>query len=669
MQLVIKKLSGTKKEQFIFQNLLYFASHNFKGIVMKNIFLIVIVLFSFSQAGLRAQNPAKPIEPSFFKLTTSNGLTVAVYDTKKNEVEYVFPHIFENYDSSQFVHPFVGNIKLNTQELPSETKYLKNTHVITAKYDGFTVNYFSSFTQDNKIFYAVLRGEKQKIENLSFSSESGSGKVLTGISLLTTSHEDLRVYLGGNLITGSALRKYDKNMYEKYFLFSLTDSLHTDSEIVSREINRLTRSKESLLDNEVQYMLKFFAKCRIPKKLSSKERNVVEQSISFLKMAQVSDKEIFPGSRGQVLAAIRPGLWHVTWVRDGSFAIEAMTHLGMYAEAKKALEFMLKAKSGYYKHFVYKDGKDYGIGRDYQISVCRYFGIGKEESTYGGGPNVEIDNFGLFLCAFSDYVSLSHDAAFYRKWNDVLSRKVADATVACIDTNSLIKEDSGPWEHYLEMPRQYAFTSGVCAKGLLEFSKLQKKYNLPYLQYQSAAEKLKQGILANMLSEGRYIKGNSNDKLKTDHEYYDSGAYEIFANGLITDKNLFTSHMEEYDKVLRLKQERPAYIRLSSNDPYESQEWVFINLRIALAHLLFGQKEKAAPLISYVTEQAAANYNTIPEMISNKAQLEKVTDNFKSFDVWCNCLRDKGEQFIGTIPMVGYGSGAYILTLLAYYGK
>ncbi len=41
---------------------------------------------------------------------------------------------------------------------------------------------------------------------------------------------------------------------------------------------------------------------------------------------------------------------------------------------------MLKAPSGHYKHYIYKDGKDYGVGTDYQISLTRYFGNGKEES-------------------------------------------------------------------------------------------------------------------------------------------------------------------------------------------------------------------------------------------------------------------------------------------------
>jgi GH15 family glucan-1,4-alpha-glucosidase len=632
-------------------------------------FGVVIVLMLFGQPIVNAQKLDKLLEQSYFKLTTSNGLIAAVYDTKKLAIEYVYPHIFENYDSGLYVRPFVGNIALKSTERPTFTGYRENTHVITVAYDGFTVNYFSSFTNDDKIFYVVIRGEKQKIENMSFNSESGKGTIISNLSMLQNPLEDLNVRIAGNLLKGSVLRRYDKNIYEKYFLYSFTDPLHTDTAIVSKAIAKLVKAKKSLVDEEIGYMRNLFLKCIIPKNISVKERNVIEQSISFLKMSQVSDKEIFPLSHGQILASLRPGLWHVAWVRDGSYAIQAMTRLGMYNEAKKGLEFMLKSPYGNYKHYIYKDGKDYGIGTDYKISVCRYYGNGKEESTFVEGPNIEIDNFGLFLGAFSDYVAYSKDTAFYKKWVNVVLTEVADVTILCIDTNSLIKEDSGPWEHYLLMPRQYTFTSGVCARGLEQFALLQKQFHQPYEKFNAAAETLKQGILTHMLCENRYIKGNVNDKLKTDHEYYDAGVFEIFANNLITDNKLFQSHMDEYDKVLRIKSDRPGYIRLSSADPYESQEWVFINLRIALAHLLFGEKAKAAVLLNHVTEQAAINFNTIPEMYSNKVQRDKMTDEFKSFDVWCNCIRDKDDLYIGAIPMVGYGSAAYILTLFAYYAN
>ena len=126
--------------------------------------------------------------------------------------------------------------------------------------------------------------------------------------------------------------------------------------------------------------------------------------------------------------------------------------------------------------------------------------------------------------------------------------------------------------------------------------------------------------------------------------------------------------MAAYKKHLGIVGDRPGYIRLRSADPYENQEWVFINLRIAYAHLIFGNRPTAYSMINYITEQAALNYNTIPEMISNKVQMDKVKPDFYPNEVWCNCIRQEDNLYIGTIPMVGYGSGAYAISLLSYNG-
>lgn len=617
---------------------------------------------------LNSQQPGNILKQSYFKLTSSNGLIVAIYNAEKDQIDDVYPHIFAMYDSTHYVYPFAGNIKLKSSEKPVETGYLKNTHIISAKYKNFTLSYFTSFTRNDKVFYIVARGKKDQIQQLNFDAETETGKPVSGITLLENHLQDLPIHIHGNAIRGTFIRQHNSELAEKYFLFSFTDSLHHDTAIVTKTIADLVKSNKSLLDEEVNYMKNVVSKCIIPKDLSAKERNIVEQSIAILKMSQVSDAEILPNSHGQVLASLRPGLWHISWVRDGSFAIQAMTRLGMYTEAKKALEFMLKAPSGKYKHYIHTDGKDYGPGVDYQISLTRYFGNGEEECDFNDqGPNLEYDDFGVFMIAFCDYVNRSKDISFYMKWNNVMCTKVADATIHSIDSNDLIKADSGPWEHHLQMPRQYAFTSGVCARGLELFASLQKQNNLPSEKYEQAAAKLKQGILNHLLVDGRYIRGNSTDTQKTDHEYFDSGAYELFANQLLQDKKLFLSHMEEYDKYLRIKGERPGYIRLNSSDPYENQEWVFIDLRIAQAYLLFGQKEEAAKFLNYITNQATLNNNTIPEMFSNKLQMAKVTKNYYSSNVWCNCIRQDDNQYIGTIPMVGYGSGAYVITLYEYY--
>jgi hypothetical protein len=384
-----------------------------------------LFMFILFHPFLKAQEQDPSIKPSYFKLTTSNGLIVAIYNAKENRIDDVYPHIFANYDSGLYVYPFAGNIKLNNTENPVRTSYLENTHVISVRYADFTVNYFASFSNNDRIFYIVIRGQKEKIENLTFMAETGEGRVVGGITLLENHLQDLPAHIAGNAVTGTLMHMYRGNIFEKYFLFSFTDSLQTDTAIVSKAIDRLSRAKNSLLDDEVQKMKKLFSTCIIPESINEKEKNVVEQSISILKMSQVSDSEIFPYSHGQILASLRSGLWHIAWVRDGSYAIQAMTRLGMYSEARKGLEFMLKARSGKYKHYIYTDGKDYGPGVDYQISLTRYFGNGKEESDFNEfGPNIEFDDFGLFLCAFSDYVMLSDDSVFSKSGTMLYAEKL-----------------------------------------------------------------------------------------------------------------------------------------------------------------------------------------------------------------------------------------------------
>lgn len=594
-----------------------------------------------------------------------------MYNSKFNRIDYAYPHIFAHIDSVRYVYPFVGNIALNSEEVPLNTGYLQNTHVIASQYKDFTVYYTASFNNQDKVFYIVVRGDKNKISSLNFTAETTPGSAVSGIDHLENHLQELPCRIAGNAITGTYLRQYKGNIYEKYFLYSFTDELHTDKSIVSKAIQRLKNSATSLIDDEVKFMRDIIGSCKIPASLSAKERGVVEQSVSILKMSQVSDKEVFPYSHGQILASLRPGLWHIAWVRDGSFAIEAMTRLGMYTEARKGLEFMLKAPSNKFKHYIHTNGIDYGPGVDYQISLTRYFGDGTEECNENddvSGPNIEYDDFGVFLVAYMDYIKRSGDWDFYSKWNDVIRTKVADAIIHCISENGLIKADSGPWEHHLADPKQYTFTSGVCTRGLELFAQAQKFRNLPYQKYEVAATKMKQAIFDHMLINNQYFKGNANDNNIDDHEYWDSGVFEIFANGLIKNKSLFTSHINACKDVLAIKGDRPGYIRLRSADPYENQEWVFINLRIAYAHLSFGDKSAAYPLINYITEQAALNYNTIPEMFSNKIQLSKVTPDFYRNEIWCNCIREEGDMFIGTIPMVGYGSGAYVISLLSYHG-
>ena len=129
---------------------------------------------------------------------------------------------------------------------------------------------------------------------------------------------------------------------------------------------------------------------------------------AILKMGQLRE----PGrGRGQILASLVPGAWRIAWVRDMAYAILGLVRAGHLAEAKLALEFMLNAemrrdgdRNFYDVNFIERD-LGVTLSADYAISVTRYFGDGTEESdSNAAGPNIEFDNWGLFLWALGAYV-------------------------------------------------------------------------------------------------------------------------------------------------------------------------------------------------------------------------------------------------------------------------
>ena len=407
--------------------------------------------------------------------------------------------------------------------------------------------------------------------------------------------------------------------------------------------------KGAFLLSELAFMRNLINKAKIPATISVAERNVMEQAVSVLKMSQVSDKDELPLSHGQVLASLRPGVWAISWVRDGTFAISAMAKLGMYDEAKKGLEFMLKAKGNRFKNYIFRDGKNYGPEIDYQISLTRYFGDGTEECDFNeNGPNIEYDDWGLFLIAFADYINESQDWEFFRKWQPLVTQKVGDPLLFIIQENNLLKRDSGPWEHHLP-GRQFAFTNGVASVGFSKLAELLQHENFDFQKYKDASQRIYDGVIKNMWMENKYMKGNANDFLPEDHYYFDGATFELFASQFIKDKSMFVSHMNEYNKHLKVNEKYGkdrGYIRFNSEDSYENQEWPFANLRVAVAQNHFGLKQDAKKNIDRITSFAEKNYNLIPEIITNDE-----------------------EAYSGAIPMVGYGSGAYVLAILEYYNK
>jgi hypothetical protein len=95
-----------------------------------------------------------------------------------------------------------------------------------------------------------------------------------------------------------------------------------------------------------------------------------------------------------------------------------------------------------------------------------------------------------------------------------------------------------------------------------------------------------------------------------------------------------------------------GYFRNDDGDWYDYQEWSFIDLRVSIALGLAGMETRRDALLNWVLEQSAAN-------------------NYLMGELYCrgdiNC--EQRGDYKGSIPMVGFGPGAYILALKARNGQ
>jgi hypothetical protein len=572
---------------------------------------------------VRALNLTPGPKASWKHIVTSNGLLAAVINTGNGSVEEVYPRIYQSYDSARNVEPFLRGLRLQGEKAPVRVSYRRNTHVVRAVYRSLDVSYFAPFTTGERVLYAVIEGKKSAVEGAAYVwDQAVDGLRTTEIAF-----------------------PQGENEVRKYVLFAVRDSLSGDEGDVRPSIARLRTSQGSLLEDEEGYMRFLFGRTTLPDSLSSAERDLVEQSITVLKMGQVSPYESEERSRGQIVASLPPGGWNIAWVRDGCYAILALSRLGLYEEARDALKFFLRAQVGKYKTFVYSDGENYGIGRDYQISVCRYFGLGKEESDFNSsGPNIELDGFGLFLTAFCDYTRRSRDSVFLRETYPVIAEKVADVLVELIAHNGLIRRDSGPWERHLP-GKQHAYTSITGARGLKDFAALSRAFgSAEWHKYEAGANRVLAGIERHLVAGGKFLRGSAGSARTEAYEYFDASSFEAFGLGVLRDRMLFSTQRKVYEKHLRLPGRWRGYCRVNGGDEYDRAEWVFIDMRIASALSMFGERARARRLIDWVTAQSRLNHNLIPELYGEKT-----------------------SAYEGAVPMVGFGAGAYLLAISDYY--
>ncbi|MEZ4223489.1 MAG: MYXO-CTERM sorting domain-containing protein [Polyangiaceae bacterium] len=368
-----------------------------------------------------------------------------------------------------------------------------------------------------------------------------------------------------------------------------------------------------------------------PAGLSSTEAALYRQSMAVLRMGQVTE----PGKGdGQILASLPPGMWNISWVRDMAYAVVALARSGHSDEVKKALAFQLGADSGKYQN---------EVGHPYQISITRYFGDGVEETDSNeNGPNIEFDGFGLFLWTLDEYVEHSKDSASLQTWWPTVSTKVADTLVALQEPSGLIAADSSIWEvHWNGQQKHFAYTTLTAANGLCRAARLAEQMGDTEraTTYRDAGRRARDALVNTLAAPDGTI-AQSLEELNQGSGFLDAAAIEAVGMGLVDPTGRAAKATLAAMKSQLVPPSGRGFFRNDDGGWYDSQEWVFVDLRTVVAMRKMGDTD-GAPLLEWNTGQGNENFNLISE------------------------LHDAANaDYRGEMPMVGFGAGTYSIALM-----
>ncbi len=643
-------------------------------------------------------------------LTTGNGHGFQVYDTNKNKIISFLDHPYrytgprpdpksDGYGRRNLAFDVYFGLKggwLNTPSAQGDVSYIDESNIILSKATlGSTQTesyFFSPFGVEANVLVAVLKapgasdgfalfnfhmgaasnpdqpdanGESLRYVTASQAVvETGpGGGAMVYVPLGGVDHADCagvfdkvknssdladNTSCAGNDIVPAFQRKLGADGMMAVAMVFVENAADADSAAAAIKSWAGARGPQQILDDSKSEFESWRKAPPANVVCSDVERRLWRQSETVLRMGQV--REPYTGTRknnGMMLASLPPGEWHSGWVRDATYAVVALARSGHHAEAKAALDFFLNAAPvGKFKSFV--------SNQDYRISVVRYFGNGEEEADYSGQPtpNIEIDGWGMFLWAARQYVEASGDTAWLDS-NTKLGPKVYDTLIsgvgapleANLETNGIAKADSSIWEVHDANKKHFAFTTLSAARGLCDLAGIAKRAGKPdQAKYQTLAQKVRTGFLAAVVDSQGSLGGSLEEIQQNRAD--DGAVVEAFTWNLLTDLQGQTAKatLQMFD---RLKVSSGGFKRNDDGQSsYDNNEWILVDLRISNALRRVGKTAESDGYLKTIVDKAAANFFLVPELY--------------------NAVPSDGQigKYTGSIPMVGYGGGAYILTVL-----
>lgn len=402
-------------------------------------------------------------------------------------------------------------------------------------------------------------------------------------------------------------------------------------------------SPREWLEDELAWWGAFHARATLPADLNADEAEVVRHQLALLAMAQVREEG---APYGQIPASFPvaapdvefPHTWNIAWVRDGAYAIVALARAGYADEAAAAVRFLFQeGKAGTYAGELSDTA--------YGVSVCRLYGDGSEWSDEDDtGPNIELDNWGLFLWALQESVAAAGDDTLLLELGPRALDEVADPLVAMIDpTTGLIRADSSIWErHWNGNEKPFTYTSVMAVAGLRAAASLATDLGDPRAAaYATAADGIAAAIPAQLVDGTGVLAGNLTE-LGAGADYLDVAAVEAWNFGVLDAREgpEFAPTLAAWDAGLGVAA-GPGFRRNDDGSAYDLQEWAFADLRTATALRRACEVDRARELEDWITDQALANGRQIPELFDPDA-----------------------GTYEGPTPMLGFGAGLYVLGML-----
>jgi GH15 family glucan-1,4-alpha-glucosidase len=384
--------------------------------------------------------------------------------------------------------------------------------------------------------------------------------------------------------------------------------------------------------------------------LSEAETKIWRQAETVLRMGQIREPYSESPRRknhGMMLASLPPGGWHTGWVRDGVYALTAFARSGHFEQAKDALDFFLDADAGRYPSFV--------ANQPYRISTVRYYGDGQEEADYSGSPtrNIEIDGWGLYLWGARQYVDASGDTAWLSQTTkkgdtvyDAIKAGIAEPLAANMDATGMAIADASIWEVHWGNRQHFLYTTATAARGFCDMATLARRAGRTddVARYRDLSARAVSALKTNFVDSSRVLAG-SLERLAQGANYRDGATVEAFTWSLIDPQDPIAN--ATLGAMSYLQTPAGGYKRVEgSQDQYDTDEWILIDLRASDAFRRQGNSEKADQLLDWVTAQASVNYDLLPELYNTRSSSGQI------------------GAYSGSIPMVGYGAGAYLLTML-----